>query len=245
MKSMFELLTELPLFRGVTRERMAQAVGTTKFHFLKYPAGETVVSEGDHCSHVRFIISGKVRLSIRNSDGRFIVSQTLTAPDVISPEFLFGRNTIYPGTAKALEDAGILQIAKQDYIKILNSDNIFLFNYLNMLSVIAQKSVSGILSLTGGSLEERIAFWVIGLTQPGSTEVSISCRHRDLYTLFGVQRSAFIAVLDHMKEKGLIEYDKNTINVLDRRLVCEMILPRTPMITDDDEVVVIPEKTSD
>ena len=39
MSSMFEILMNLPLFRGVSHEKLAQVVGEAKFHFLKYPAG--------------------------------------------------------------------------------------------------------------------------------------------------------------------------------------------------------------
>lgn len=40
---MFELLMDLPLFRGVSHTRLAQVVGEAKFHFLKYPEGETLI----------------------------------------------------------------------------------------------------------------------------------------------------------------------------------------------------------
>ena len=59
----------------------------------------------------------------------------------------------------------------------------------------AQKSVDGILALSSGNLEERIAFWIIALTQSSGSDIKISCRQRDLYSLFGVQRTSFFATL--------------------------------------------------
>ena len=158
MSSMFELLMNLPLFRGASHTRLAQTVGEAKFHFLKYPAGETIIRAGDSCTHLTFVISGSVRSTIVNNTGRFAVGQTLTAPAVIAPDFLFGRTTSYPCTVDALETTGILKISKSDYIRILYSDQVYMFNYLNTLSVNAQKSMVGILSLTGGAIDERIAF---------------------------------------------------------------------------------------
>mgnify|MGYP001247060639 FL=1 len=116
----------------------------------------------------------------------------------------------------AIGSAGILQIAKSDYVKLLNADPIFLFNYLNMLSVNAQKAVDGVLALTTGSLEERIAFWIVALTQRGGTDVVLTCRQRDLYALFGVQRSSFIATLEGMKSRGLIDYSQSEIRINSR-----------------------------
>lgn len=236
MNSMFEILMELPLFRGTTRERMAETVGMAKFHFLKYLPGETVVEAGAPCTHIKFIISGSVRSKIVNPDSRFKVSQTLVAPDVISPDYLFGRATNYPCTVTAIEPTGILQIAKSDYIKILNSDEVFMFNYLNMLSMNAQKSVSGVLALTTGSIEERIAFWIIALTQPSGKDIALECRQRDMYSFFGVQRSSFISTLDSMKERGLLKYDANKIDILNRRALIDLLESKlNDSVPHDDE----------
>lgn len=216
MDSMYEILMALPLFHGVSYSKLSEVVGTTKFHFLKYLEGEKIVEAGQPCTHIKFVISGSARVTVVNSDGRFGVSQTLTAPDVIAPDFLFGRTTIYPCTAVAIKPTGILQIAKADYVKLLNSDPVFLFNYLNMLSVNAQKAVNGVLALTTGSLEERIAFWIVALSQRTGKDIILSCRQRDLYSLFGVQRSSFIATLEGMKQRGLIDYTSNEIRILNR-----------------------------
>lgn len=217
MNSMFEILMGLPLFKGVTRERIAEIVGMAKFHFLKYLQGENIVTAGSPCTHIKFIISGSARSTIVNSDGRFSVSQTLVAPDVIAPDYLFGKATDYPSTVTAIEPTGILQITKSDYIKILNSDPIFMFNFLNLLSMNAQKAVDGVLALTTGSTEERIAFWIIALTQPSGRDITLSCRQRDLYSFFGVQRSSFISILEGMKERGILDFNQNEIRITNRR----------------------------
>lgn len=216
MASMFELLMELPLFKGVSHSKLAQVVGDAKFHFLKFPPGETIIRAGDPCTHITFIISGSVRSTIVNNNGRFAVSQTLTSPAVVAPDFLFGKYTNYPGTVEAIDSVGVLEISKIDYINILNSDPVFMFNYLNTLSMNAQKALKGILSLTTGEIDERIAFWIVALTQRGSTDIRLTCRKRDLCSLFGVQRSIFDARLQSMKERGLLDYTNKELIINNR-----------------------------
>ena len=220
---MYEILMGLPLFNGVTHERISEILEKAKFHFLKYLPGQQIIEAGSPCSHIRFIINGSTRITITNEDNRFKVSQTLSAPNVIAPEFLFGRSTIYPCSVVALDTCGILQISKSDYMTILNTDPIFMFNFLNILSMNAQKSVEGVLTLTSGNLEQRIAFWISALTQREGSDITLSCKQRDLYTLFGVQRSSFIAALDELKDKSIIDYDQNEIRVISRRLLTEII----------------------
>lgn len=223
MDSMYEILMELPLFKGVSFDRLSEIVGHTKFHFLKYSNGQSIVSAGDPCTHIKFVISGAVRLSTVNTDGRMRVEQTVSAPDVIAPDFLFGRFTHYPCSATAIGATGVLQIAKLDYLKILHSDDVFLINFLNTLSINAQKSVIGVLALTNGSLEERIAFWILALTQRGSTDISLQCKQRDFYSLFGVQRSSFMATLENMRLRGLIDFDQRELRFPSRPALVELL----------------------
>lgn len=220
---MLEQLMELPLFKGASMTRMSKIVGESKFHFLKYPAGEPIIAPGDKCEHVTFILGGKVRTTIENNNGRFAVSQTLTGPTVISPDFLFGRITEYPFSVRALDSVSILKISKPDFIRILNSDNVFLFNFLNMLSVNAQKGIGGLLSLTTADVGQRIAYWIAALTQPNGTDIRLTCRRRDLCSLFSVQRNTFDSALTDMAAQGILDYDAKELRILDRRKLLTLL----------------------
>ena len=226
-KSMYENLMTLPLFKGISYSRLSEIVGNTRLAFLKYLPGEPMIKAGDPCSHIKFIISGHVRLTITNESDRVKVSQTLTSPAVISPDFLFGRNTQYPASAKAIDTVSVKKKKKKDFIPLLQCDDVFLFNYLNILSTNAQKAVDGVLALTSGSLEERIAFWIIALTQMDSDDITLCAKQRDLYSLFGVQRSSFIAALDGMKARGILDYTSTEIRVRSRRALRSVLL-KTP-----------------
>jgi CRP-like cAMP-binding protein len=140
---------------------------------------------------------------------------------------MFGRYTDSPGSVMSIETTKVLQISKADYVNILRQDSVFLLNYLNMLSVNGQKSFGGVLALTTGSIEERIAFWVVALTQGTATEITIECRQRDLYSVFGVQRTSFISALESMKNRGLIDFMPDRIIIKNRRDMVD-VLRRIP-----------------
>lgn len=220
---MFDILMGLPLFKGVSKEQMEKTVGSAKFHFLKYLPGATIFKAGTQCTDLAFIISGTVRISINNPDGRFSVGQSIAAQDVISPDFLFGRVTTYPGDVTAVDTVSLLLIPKNDYVKILLSDQVFLFNYLNLLSMNAQKAVEGILAVSTGDLSERIAFWISALTQPRSFDIELECKQRDIVALFGVPRTTMRATLEDMKDRGLIDYSLYGIKVKDRQAMLALL----------------------
>jgi hypothetical protein len=118
-----------------------------------------------------------------------------------------------------------MQVSKSDYLRILNKDEVFMFNYLNYLSTNAQKAVGGVLAVTNGNIAERIALWIICLTQPSATDIVLSCRQRDLYTVFGVQRSSLISALENMRNAGLIDFNPTEIIVRSRRAMLDLIAP--------------------
>ncbi len=194
---MYETLMSMPLFAGVSRQRMSEIIGKYKFHFLKFNPGETIATEGEMCTHLKSVIAGNVRVTVKNKDQRFQVAQTLSA--------------------------GILQLDKTDFLNIINSDPIFLFNYLNILSVNAQRSIEGVLALTSGTLEKRIAYWIVALTQTNGKDIVLQCRQRDMYTVFGVPRQPLISALDHMTQAGIITYTPREITVLNRRALSAIL----------------------
>jgi len=233
MTSIFDTLAELPLFKGVSRGRMAETVGAFRFHFLKYPAGESIFRAGEECVDLAFILSGRVTVAETTDDGRLTVEQTLTGPEVIAPDFLFGRITTYPGDVTAVDTASVLRINKSDYLHILRSDPVFLINYVNLLSTAAQKSVKGVLAVGTGSLAERIAFWVSALTQPRATGIRLRCNRRDLAALFGVPRSTLTATLDTMAADGLVGgHTADEITVPDRRSLLALLHNHAGSIDD-------------
>jgi CRP-like cAMP-binding protein len=216
MNSMYQQLMQLPLFQGISTEKITALVEKLPFHFLKYRNGEPVISAGDSCTHIKFIVSGKVRLVMPFGHLKVSLSQTLSTPHVLAAEYLFGRETVYPYTATAEGPCGILQLRKSDYIKMVTSDKVFLFNILNYLSSGSQRNISSVLAIKDGSVAERLALQMDSLLVAGSTDVVLQFKQKDLCVMLGTQRTTLIATLDRLAEEGIISYDSNSLKLLDR-----------------------------
>ncbi len=222
MNSMYEQLRSLPLFQGVGDERIRELVERLPFHFLKFKPGETIISAGDTCQYLRFVVSGQVKMVTESSVLRIKLSQTLPAPEVLGAESLFGVVNTYPFTVVAGQGCGILQLRKADYIKMLQTDKVFLFNILNYLSSNSQRHTTALQLMSHGSIKERLAREITSLTTQHSTEVKLHFRQKDLCSLLGTQRNSLVAALDQMKADGLIDYTHNEISVLSLRALHDM-----------------------
>ena len=212
---MYQQLMQLPLFQGVSTEKITALVEKLPFHFLKFRNGEQVFAAGDACTHIKFIVSGQVRLEMPFANLRVTMCQTITNPHVLAAEFLFGRDTVYPYTAISDGACGILQLRKSDYIQMVNADKVFLFNILNYLSSGSQRSLSYPLSVKDGSVNERLAMLVDMLAVSGATDICFRYRQRDLCLLLGTQRTTLMSTLDKLSEQGILDFDSNEITILD------------------------------
>lgn len=223
MNSMYQQLMQLPLFQGISSERITSLVEKLPFHFLKYRNGEQIFAAGDTCTHIKFIVSGRVRIETSFPNLRVALCQTLSTPHVLAAEYLFGRETVYPYTAVADGSCGILQLRKSDYVKMINSDKVFLFNILNYLSTGSQHSTSSALLVSDGSVAERLAILIDQLTVTGATDISLSFKQKDLCSLLGTQRTTLISTLDRLSDEGVIEYGSNGMRILDQLQLMEIL----------------------
>lgn len=217
MDSMYQQLMRLPLFQGVSTDKITALVEKLPFHFLKYRSGEQILAAGDSCTHIKFVVSGKVRVAMPCAHLRITIEQTLATPNVLAADSLFGRETVYPFTAVADGPCGILQLLKSDYIKMINSDKVFLFNILNFLSSGSQRGVSTVLSIKDGSALERLVMIVQSLVVAGASDVVLRYKQRDLCSLLSTQRTTLINMLDKLTDEGIVEYDSNVLRVTDLR----------------------------
>ncbi len=226
MNSMYQQLMRLPLFQGVSTEKITALVEKLPFHFLKFHGDEQIFAAGDPCTHIKFIVSGKVRLETPFSNLKVVLSQVLATPHVLAAEYLFGRDTVYPYTAIADGPCGILQLLKSDYIKMVNSDKVFLFNILNYLSSGSQRSTSLALAVHDGTVAERLATLLDTLVLPGATDVVLTFKQKDLCNLLGTQRTTLVATLNRLIDEDIIECDSSRMRILDQSKLFELIRNR-------------------
>ncbi len=217
MDNMFDKLLHLPLFQGVSHETLSTTVEKVPFHFLKFKRGEKIIDRGDKCTHVRFIISGNVKITYESKKLKFSISHELTGPEVIAPDYLFGLDTSYPFTLKAIDECGILQLSKNDYVSMLQNDNVFLYNILNYLSRNSQSFKSQLLNAEQVTVTERLVMLVSAFSSQKSKNIVLEFRQRDLCRILGARRPALITTINQLKDAELIEMPNNSTIVISGR----------------------------
>lgn len=219
MNSIIDTLKTLPLFNGVSRERMTEVVGNSRLHFVKYSLGQTVIGPAAECNNLLFLLSGQLRLHSVSADGNFTIEQTLTAPNVVLPDFLFGRETQYPCTATALTAVNIVKISKPEYLRILKMDDIFMFNFLNHLSAGSQHTFTGLLNALGDNPEARLECIIRSLTLNGATDIVMSCTRGSIYETLSIRPEDLEKTLRALSDKGILSFTETRVAISNRQRI--------------------------
>ncbi|MBR5690279.1 MAG: cyclic nucleotide-binding domain-containing protein, partial [Prevotella sp.] len=88
--NIYERLLLLPLFQGMSKADLNSLAGQTKFGFQRFEAGKTIVSEGEICDRLCFLMNGELSVTAEADDHSYSLTETMTAPDILQPERIFG-----------------------------------------------------------------------------------------------------------------------------------------------------------
>ncbi len=215
MKTIYDIILSLPLFQGIERLKVVDVLEKINLHFEKYQKDDIIIQKGDECKKLTFLLQGSIVCETIDKSEKFSIYEKIKGQTVLYPSFLFGKNTQYPATIKALSDVSTMSIGKRQVFYLLQNEPIFLLNYLNIISNKAQSSFDKISSLSGTDLKKNLAFFILSFTEKGSSDIHIKSSQQDLADFFGVARPSLLKIINELKDEGVIEYKRKEITVLD------------------------------
>ena len=135
----YDQLLQFPLFQGMSHDDLEIVAGHIRFGFTKVSAGKRIVSAGDPCQQLLFVISGTVRVEQHADDGSFSVQEHMGAPYVIQQEAIFGYYQRYTRNVVAQSDVSLFTIDKEEVLQLLEDFLVFRLNMVNHCATQTQK----------------------------------------------------------------------------------------------------------
>lgn len=219
MEEYFDVMSQCPLFAGISQEELKSMLSCLDGKIIQTPKGSPVFLEGEPASFVGVVLSGKVQILRTDFYGNRSV---LT---VVSPGVLFGEAfacagvETLPVSAMALENAGVLLL---DCKRVLTScPNACPFHkklVQNLLRGIAQKNLiltQKIRCMSQKTTQEKLMeFLLEQAKQHGRAEFVIPYDRQALADYLGVERSAMSAEISKLKKAGRIDCSGSRFRVL-------------------------------
>lgn len=211
MNTMFDTLLQLPLFQGLAQEDFTNILGKVKLHFTKHKPGETIVKAGTACDRLVFVLKGGVTSCTTLPHVTYSITEYLQAPYLVEPQSMFGMSTTYVATYTAYTETHTVSVSKSFVLNELFKYDIFLLNYMNIISNRAQTLNNKLWCKTRHTLEAHIACFILSHIERPSGEKILKIKMEELAQIVNDTRMGVSKALNAMQENGLIELHRGEI----------------------------------
>jgi len=186
----------------------------------RYAKRDTVYLEGDEPLHLYFVVSGKVRTSKMNDDGKeYTVG--LHGPGEFLGYMALLTGSSQEASAIALEDSELCIIPKEDFISLVHRNHDVSMRFIKMLSNDLADKERQLLELAYNSVRQRVAEALLQLSskyrKEGEERFSISISRNDLASMVGTATESLIRTLSDLKEDGLVSIKGSTVVIEDEK----------------------------
>jgi CRP/FNR family transcriptional regulator, cyclic AMP receptor protein len=179
---------------------------------VHYAAGETIFSQGDECTDVRYIEEGVVKLKLVSNRGRGGILGFLGRGDFFGENCLHGQ-AFYSTSAVALVPGRVMVINRKKMVTIINQEPAVCSRFINYLLARNHRIEQDLIDHLFNSSEKRLARTLLLLADydAGNAAVTILSRiNQDtLAEMIGTTRPRVNFFMNKFRKLGYILYDKN------------------------------------
>ena len=212
------ILRKTPLFASLSDKEMeALAERVSNMHFER---GALLFSEGDSCTGLFLVASGKIRIFKLSPAGREQVL-AVEGPGSSFAELPVFDGGNYPASASALEDAEVLFISRKDFQNFCREHPDVALKVIAVVGSRLRRLVGIIEDLSFTTVRHRLIALILRLMQASGTaskegvRVELTKTHQDLAAELGTVRELVSRNLSRLQAEGFLEVDGRRIIVKD------------------------------
>ena len=204
----------IEIFRDLPVEITNEIKGSSQ---LKHVLSDTpILWAGMECAAVYFIVSGRVDISRLSGQGREQVLERLGPGEAFNLVPIFLGKPLNPADAKAVGPADLLVIGREDFLRLLD-------HYPALMRALAAYLAKRLLSMVG--LAERLALFpvrqhlaafLINQADTIGEDVARYWTQEDIARRLGTVRDVVGRALRKFEQEGLIRFQREHIQLLDR-----------------------------
>lgn len=215
MSSMYELIMDLPLFKGAGKPMISQFLEKTRLDFLNYEPGSIILENENKVTELNFLIKGSAISRHELYDNKIIVDEFVGAGRVFGAERLFGLKIHHPFHLIARSKVSVMRFDKAQYMNLLHQDDLFLLNFFNYLSIRAQRTAFFSEKCLKSDLKSKIATIIFSVCQPSPIAVEIRANIITLAEICSKTEDEIMQEMAVLVEKGAIIFENDKIIIPD------------------------------
>ena len=219
IKKNFDVLKNSVLFKGINDDELSSLLKCLNAKNKSFKKNEIIIPFENFIDKVGIILSGNVQIIKEDFEGNRIIVAELFESDIFGETFVFAGVKKSPVCVTASSDCDILFVDCNKIITNCTSACLFHTKLIeNMLMLICQKNImlNSKLDIVSkkSTREKLIAYFEIQIKQNGSLTFKIPFSREELADYICVNRSAMSRELSKMRDEKIIDFNKETFNIL-------------------------------
>jgi len=208
-------IAHCPLFKNISPEQIKLLLDKNQYQLRHYTKNEMIAGRTEECKALTIVTSGSVKAEMLDISGKVIKIEDVAAPLPYAVAFLFGQNNFYPVDVIANEKTTVLYIPKSSVIQMMQIDQQFLKNYLDLISTKSQFLSDKIWFISFKTIRQKIIHYFLEITENGTKTVKLTKTQQELSDFFGVTRPSLARVISELVDQELISIDKKELTIKD------------------------------
>ena len=208
MEAYYEILSQCPLFAGISREEMPEILDCLDKRVVEVSKGDPVFLEGEPARYVGVVLSGGVQIVRDDYYGNRSVLTMVAPGGMFAEAFVCAGLDALPVSAFAVQSSAVLLL---DCSRVMTGCDCLFHSRLvyNLLRGMARKNLAlteKIRFMSRKTTREKLMEFLLDQAKRrGSAEFTIPYDRQALADYLGVERSAMSAEIGKLKKAGLIE----------------------------------------
>jgi CRP-like cAMP-binding protein len=183
---------------------------------IRYRKGEMICKQGGFVSHVMYMNHGLAKVFLENGSNALVL-RIIPDGNFLGLASISEEHTTFPYSAMAYIDSEIRQVDIKAFRKLMELNNDFTKEIINILSSNSIQIYGRFFCLTFKQAFGRLADILLCLSDRifKNSEFDLPFSRKELAELSGMSPETVIRMLKEFKEEGLIKMDGKAIQVLD------------------------------
>ena len=215
MTKNINLIRSTTLIKSLSGEDILTNLKSGKFKVTSYKKSSVVHFDGERCSKLEIILSGKVVVDRIGESGNLLTISEFYNDDILGGNLLFSKYPYYPMTVLTQLPTDILEIDRETLFELFCNNPIFLRTYLELTSDRAFILGNKIKHYINKTIRESIMNYLNYESKiQNSNRIKLNTTKKSLAEKIGVQRTSLSRELAKMRDDGLILFDTDSITLL-------------------------------
>jgi len=201
-------MKEFDFFDELSKETQARLLENSKY--IKVPADTVLYAQGDTCTDILFLTSGRARVTRQHETGQSILLFYFEQSEQCNVNFTSAFNSAPAvGTAIAETDLEGYDIPTSLIAELFVEDKVFQSYVLNQYVNRIEQMALMIEEVRFINLDKRLLQWL-----QSNNEKTITLTHEAIADIIGTSREVVSRLLKGFEKKGLVELSRKMIKVL-------------------------------